>query len=185
MGLTNRRSNWRLPVTAFVAALAAALLVVAPDARADGMRVELDKAAVIKLKRDANVVVVANPNIADITVESPRLLFVLGLQPGETSLTILDEQSETILSTVIVVVPPVDRVVTVNRNVFPESTYSCDPRCALVRSPGADIAQAAAAMAAQNAALEAGAATAAVPGTGASGEQLLLPTTQGAESSVE
>lgn len=185
MGLTNRRSMRRLPAAGFAAAMLAACLLAVSAARADGMRVELDKAAVIKLKRDANVVVIANPNIADITVESPRLLFVLGLQPGETNLMVLDGDSETILSTTIVVVPPVDRVVTVNRGVLPESTYSCDPRCALVRSPGADIAQAAAAMAATASSIGQADGGGGGGAAAAGGQQLLLPTTQGAGTSVE
>ena len=58
------------------------------------------------------------------------MFFLLGIEPGETSLHILDSDGNTILQTAIVVVPTAERTVTVNRaNNLEEATYSCSPRC--------------------------------------------------------
>jgi hypothetical protein len=120
-------------------ALAQAIIIaVVAEASADRLRVELDKAILLRLEQDADVVFVANPSVADVTVESPRMLFVLGLAPGETSLRILDADGKDVVATTIVVVPTEERTVTVNRNTpggSAELTYSCDPRCAQVRTP--------------------------------------------------
>jgi Flp pilus assembly secretin CpaC len=127
-------------------ALAGVWLGAATDATADRIRVEVDKATLIRLEKDADVVFIGNPSIADVTVESPRMLFILGLFPGETSLRILDSDGKDVVATNIVVVPTEERTVTVNRNVAgagqAEITYSCDPRCALVRTPSAVQVQA-------------------------------------------
>ncbi len=94
------------------------------------------KVEVVKLDRNADVVLIANPTIADVAVENERLIFLFGLEPGETNLLILDSEGEEILAAPVVVVPILERQVTVNRaNVNEEATYSCAPRCAAVETP--------------------------------------------------
>jgi pilus assembly protein CpaC len=55
--------------------------------------VELEKGngVLIRLKRPANTVFVADPKIADIQVKSPRLIYVLGITTGETTLIAVDK----------------------------------------------------------------------------------------------
>lgn len=146
-------------------ALAAVVVVaVVAEAAADRLRVELDKAVLLRLEKDADVVFVANPSVADVTVESPRMLFVLGLAPGETSLRILDADGQDVIATTIVVVPVEERTVTVNRNTptgGKELTYSCDPRCTQVRTPTGVKVEAAAFGSAPSAPADQGAAASA------------------------
>ena len=98
--------------------------------------VPVHKAEVVKLDRDASVVLIANPIIANVAVESKRLIFLFGLEPGETNLHILDAEGNEILSAPVVVVPVLERRVTINRvNMNEVATYSCAPRCALVATP--------------------------------------------------
>lgn len=98
--------------------------------------VTVNKVEVINLERDATVVLIANPVIADVAVESERLIFLFGLEPGETNLLILDAEGEKILSMPVVVVPNLDRQVTINRaSVNEEATYICAPRCAAIATP--------------------------------------------------
>ena len=155
----------------WLVALAGVWLGGPADAASDRIRVELDKATLIRLEKDADVVFIGNPAVADVTVESPRLLFILGLTPGETCLRILDADGADIVATNIVVVPTADRTVTVSRNTPNrggiELTYSCDPRCALVRTPSA----------AEIEALSVGNVTAASTGDSGTlgGEQLAVP----------
>lgn len=106
-------------------------------AAAEALRVQLDSASVVKLKKDAATVIIGNPNIAEVSVESPTLIFVFGIRPGETSLTIMDEEGTTLFAAPVVVTPPALRAVTVDRNIL-EFTFTCDPRCAQTRTPGED-----------------------------------------------
>ncbi len=132
-----RRRGAALAIAA--AALGAALFASGP-VRAEQnapLSVAVDKARILRLDHDASLVMVANPDIADVSVESPRLLFILGRAPGETNLYVLNGRGREILNTALVVVPNDEREVTVNRN-LDEGTLSCDPRCAPVPTPRSD-----------------------------------------------
>lgn len=103
---------------------------------AEVITVPVHKVEVLKLDRNAGVVLIANPTIADVAVESKRLIFIFGLEPGETNLLILDTAGNEILTTPVVVVPILERQVTVNRaSANEEATYSCLPRCASIETP--------------------------------------------------
>jgi len=118
------------------AMLAAAMALVAgllPALAAGPLTVTVNKSHLVRLQQDAEIIMVGNPTIADIAVESARLFFLLGIEPGETSLHILDGDGNTIMESAIVVVPTAERTVTVNRaSNLEEATYSCSPRCAAV-----------------------------------------------------
>lgn len=105
--------------------------------------VPVHKVKVVTLDRNAGVVLIANPTIADVAVENKRMIFLFGLEPGETNLLILDTAGEEILTAPVVVVPILERRVTVNRASANEvATFSCAPRCAAVATPagtGAEI----------------------------------------------
>ena len=120
----------------WLAAIAVVVLFGATAADAhDAVNVVAGKAHVMRLNQDAGVVLIADPTIADVAVESPRLIFILGRRPGETNLNILDDDGKEIVHVDVVVVPNPDRVVTVHRGVA-EATLSCAPRCASVATPG-------------------------------------------------
>ena len=106
-----------------------------PSATAETVDIRLDKAEVLRLPAPAAIIVVGNPAIADVTVETPLLLFVTGLAPGETNLLILDEDGEMIADYELIVIAERERHVTVNRSAVQLSTYSCDPRCIEVLNP--------------------------------------------------
>jgi hypothetical protein len=99
------------------------------------IQVVVDKAEVLHLAVDASTILTANPEIIDLVVESPQLLLLLGKRPGETNLIILGERGREILVADVVVVPNLERHVTVYRNTE-ESTLSCALRCASVPTPG-------------------------------------------------
>ncbi len=130
--------------------------VVEPEPEAPApLRVVLDKARLMRLDKDASIVMVANPAIADVAIESSRMIFVLGRQIGETNFFVLDAQGNEIFQADLVVVPNLDRAVTLYRNTA-EETYSCEPRCQTVTTPtGTDGAAAAASTGAAAAAVAA------------------------------
>ena len=67
----------------------------------ESIAVEVNKGAMVRLSSPASTVFVADPNIADIQVKSPSLVYLLGKKAGETTLYAVDE-SENILASVAI-----------------------------------------------------------------------------------
>ncbi len=100
------------------------------------LRVTLDKAEALTVGGNAAVVLVANPQIADVVAERHHIVFVVGKRPGETRLYVYSDAGRPLLEREVVVVPQDERAVTIVRDTQP-TTYSCDPRCiAVSSSPG-------------------------------------------------
>ncbi len=134
--------------TAAVLAIALSAAVCLGDAvrAADGplMVVIYDKARVIHLAKPVRRLIVGNPGIADVSLESPRLLYIFGKAPGETNLIALDDNDRPLLSLSLVVTTGSDRHVAVH---VPGADgpvtrdYSCvGNRCLRVPSPEANAA---------------------------------------------
>lgn len=118
--------------------LAAILTSIAmPAWSADPLDVEVGKSRMLRLTADPAIVMVADPAVADVVVEEGRVIFLVGLQTGETNVYILDDDGEVVLSRDLVVKPQDTRHVTVHRGVE-EATMSCNPRCAGVANPAAE-----------------------------------------------
>jgi hypothetical protein len=111
----------------------------APAAEADPLVVTLDKPYVMRLVKPARRVIVGNPAIADVTLESPTLIYVFGKTPGETGLIVLGEGDRTVLSRPVVVTTNAERTVSVHLPGTDGPTgrdYSCLPdRCLRIASP--------------------------------------------------
>jgi hypothetical protein len=112
----------------------------------DVIAVPLGKTKILRLDRPAAVIILAKPEIADIVLESPRFLFMIGRQAGETSLTILDSGRNEILVGTLAVTPEDERHISIQRhcsakgggNCVPEETLNCiNGRCTVVETPGA------------------------------------------------
>ena len=115
------------------ALLAAALATVAlPSAAMAGdqvFRVDLNKTQIVRLPAKAGSIVIGNPSIADVSVQNPDTVFVVGRGYGETNLVVLDRQGRTVMDADIQVT-----AVTPNHGVrvFSGSarrSYSCAPYC--------------------------------------------------------
>jgi pilus assembly protein CpaC len=87
-------------VTAAPAAAQPVQLVSAGHARMD---VEVGKGRLLKLTRNAATVFVADPEIADIQVKSPRLVYVFAKKPGETTVFAVDGGDDVLASVEITV----------------------------------------------------------------------------------
>ncbi len=70
------------------------------------INLETNKGVLIRLDRPATTVFIANPEIADIQVKSPRLIYILAKKPGETTLYAVDKAERVLVS----------RRITVNHN---------------------------------------------------------------------
>lgn len=67
------------------------------------LHLSLDQSELIQLTEDAASIIVANPSHASVLVDTPRHVVVVPRQPGTTSLTILNESGDTILSRQLVI----------------------------------------------------------------------------------
>jgi pilus assembly protein CpaC len=93
------------PIAALAAALLALGFAVMPTAaqnlvRPTGQAISIDvsKGVLISLDNNADTVFVADPNIADVQVKSPKLIYLFGKAPGETSLYAVDANQKVLLS---------------------------------------------------------------------------------------
>jgi len=114
-----------------------AAVLLAGAAHATQLTVETGKAKALKLKTNADSVIIGNPNIADVAVHDDTLLFLTGKAYGTTNLMIFDNEGNTILSADVVVTANSTSWVSVNR-AGTNFTYDCSPTCRPTMSPGDD-----------------------------------------------
>ncbi|MEH2525178.1 MULTISPECIES: pilus assembly protein N-terminal domain-containing protein [unclassified Bradyrhizobium] len=116
----------------FGSSLAAGLLLwpavclAAPDP--DRIAVYVDQAKLVKLPAKVSTIVVGNPLIADVTLQSGGIVVVTGKGYGATNFIAMDRNGEVLVDRQIQVEGPTDQLVTVYRGVERES-YSCMPIC--------------------------------------------------------
>ena len=95
---------------------------------ADTLTVTVDQATIIRLPEKVATIVVGNPLIADVAVQSGGLVVVTGKGYGSTNLIVLDRAGAVLMERSVVVRGAIDRSVQVYRGVERE-TYSCTPDC--------------------------------------------------------
>ncbi|GAB4121037.1 MAG: type II and III secretion system protein family protein [Rhodothalassiaceae bacterium] len=71
---------------------------------------ETNKGILLRLDRPANDIFIANPKIADVQVKSPRLIYVFGIAPGETTIYALGDDERPIYSANLVVSTNLERL---------------------------------------------------------------------------
>ena len=94
----------------------------------DAIAVNVDQAKLVKLPTRVATIVVGNPLIADVTLQTGGILVVTGKGYGATNFIAMDRAGEVLVDRVIQVEGPTDQVVTIYRGVDRES-YSCRPIC--------------------------------------------------------
>ncbi|HYH17402.1 MAG TPA: type II and III secretion system protein family protein [Azospirillum sp.] len=76
---------------------------VAQDASV--LRLEQDKGQMVRLRQAASSVFIANPDIADVQVMSPTMVYVFGKKPGETSLLAVNGGEQMVANRRVIVTP--------------------------------------------------------------------------------
>jgi Flp pilus assembly secretin CpaC len=109
------------------AATAAALLGVVP-AQADDLIVKYDQSQLLRLPRPAAEIIIGNPAIADVAVQSDNLLVVTGKTFGITNIIVLDAKRNVIQDQRVLVKRDEARVVNLQRGTERQS-YNCAPQC--------------------------------------------------------
>jgi len=94
----------------------------------DAIGVVVDQAKLVRLPDKISTLVVGNPLIADVTLQTGGLMIVTGKGYGSTNVIAMDRDGNVLIDRMIQVEGPTDKLVTVYRGVDRE-TYSCTPVC--------------------------------------------------------
>ena len=65
--------------------------------------IEINEGNLVRIERPAAAVFVANPEIAEVAVKSPRLIYVFAKKPGETTLYAVDQKEAVVANLRLVV----------------------------------------------------------------------------------
>jgi Flp pilus assembly secretin CpaC len=130
MSFSSKRKRARALVGFRALAIGILLWPVAAFAQpsADVIAVNVDQAKLVRLPTRVATIVVGNPLIADVTLQTGGIIVVTGKGYGATNFIAMDRAGEILVDRVIQVEGPTDRLVTVYRGVDRES-YSCMPVC--------------------------------------------------------
>src|SRR5438270_4595505 len=123
-----RRSRASLKVLSLGLGILACPIASVAEPTADNIAVNVDQAKLVKLPSRVATIVVGNPLIADVTLQSGGIVVVTGKGYGATNFVAMDRGGEILVDRVIQVEGPTDQLVTVYRGIERES-YSCMPMC--------------------------------------------------------
>ena len=114
-----RLSNYLSISARFIAvAIAFAVLLLANAASAfqiiptsgEPLIIQLDQGTLVRLDQTPKSVVIANPAIADISIRSPKLMYVFGLKVGDTTMYAVDGHENVLFNVTLRVVQNLTRV---------------------------------------------------------------------------
>jgi Flp pilus assembly secretin CpaC len=127
MATTNRNDGRKAARMLALACALTAPWMVPPASAAEPLAVVVDQATLVKLPQGVATIVVGNPLIADVALQSGGLMVVTGKGYGTTNLIVLDRAGKQLMDRIIEVRGPSDTVL-VFRGPARES-YSCAPNC--------------------------------------------------------
>jgi Flp pilus assembly secretin CpaC len=110
------------------AAMAAAALLGGVSAKAEDLIVKYDQSQLLRLPRPAAEIIIGNPSIADVAVQSGNLLVVTGKSFGITNIIALDANRNVIRDQRVLVKRDEGKVVNLQRGTERQS-YNCTPQC--------------------------------------------------------
>ncbi len=142
LGRTKNASAATRLGTALAAGLSCltALFGVVTPAAANDLVVRYDQSTLIRLPRAVADIIVGNPSIADVSVQSGNMLVVTGKSFGVTNIITLDGDRNIIQDQRIVVVRDEARVLNLHRG-GARASYNCAPDCNQVLTIGDDPSQ--------------------------------------------
>jgi hypothetical protein len=108
--------------------LIASLALSAIRANASELVVKYDQSQLLRIDRPVSEIIIGNPSIADVSIQSKQLLVVTGKSFGKTNIILLDTEKNVIREQLVVVQQDQTQVVNLHRGGARES-YNCSPRC--------------------------------------------------------
>ncbi len=88
------------------------------------LALERNHGRLVRLPRPASTVFIANPEIADIQVKSPSLIYLLAKAPGETTLFAVDERDVVLANIDVAVTPDLARLRAAIRELLPDGNIT-------------------------------------------------------------
>jgi Pilus formation protein N terminal region len=123
--LSSPKLSQRLLVAAALVAAGASQSAMAAS---KVVQVLVDQATLVRLDRPAAEIVVGNPSIADVSVQSGKVLVVTGKSFGETNLIVMDVDGKVVANRQLIVQEPRTGFVTMYRG-GARQTLHCAPYC--------------------------------------------------------
>lgn len=108
--------------------LVAAVLALAAPAQAEDLIVKYDQSQLLRLPRPAAEIIIGNPSIADVTVQTGNLLVITGKTFGITNIIALDAERNVIWDERVLVRRDEGKVVNLQRGTSRYS-FNCTPQC--------------------------------------------------------
>ena len=121
----------------FILAVAAGAFVPM-QVRADDLVVKFDQSQILRLSRPASEIIVGNPSIVDVAVQSGNILVITGKSFGITNIIALDGERNVIQDQRLAVRRDEVGVVNVTKGTA-RQTYACLPQCNPTVTVGDDI----------------------------------------------
>lgn len=116
------------------------LVVLQPAAKADQiLSIPLATVRILQLQAPAKDIIIADPGIADVTMQAPDRMVLIGKQAGRTSLIILDSDKKVLLSRMVVVSDGDGGLVVVHGprgSTLSQDSYACAAHCTLISGMG-------------------------------------------------
>lgn len=109
-----------------------------PAAAAEDLVVRYDQSQLLRLPRAISEIIVGNPSIADVTIQSGTMLVITGKTFGITNIIALDEDKNVIQDQRVVVERDERGIVNVSRAGLRRS-FSCNPNCAPTITIGDEV----------------------------------------------
>ena len=91
---------------------------------ATSVNLEAGKGTLVRLDRPASAVFVADPEVCDVQLTSPRLVYLLAKKPGETSVYAVDEAENVLANVEVTVGHNLGRINAAVRTLYPDADIS-------------------------------------------------------------
>jgi hypothetical protein len=111
-----------------LAAGTAVAVALAGPAAAEDLVVKYDQSQLLRLPKPVAEIIIGNPTIADVTIQSSNMLVVTGKSFGITNIIALDNERNIIQDQRVMVIREESKVVSVQKGGKRES-YNCAPQC--------------------------------------------------------
>jgi Flp pilus assembly secretin CpaC len=129
-------------VRAVVPLVAMPIMILAsqagPAAATEDLIVRYDQSQLLRLPRPVSEIIVGNPSIADVTVQSGNMLVITGKTFGITNIIAIDDDKNVIQDQRVVVERDERGIVNVSRAGLRKS-FSCNPNCAPTITIGDEV----------------------------------------------
>lgn len=128
--LVSLQSPQKSSVAALLAGVTvcAAIALATTPSKADDLIIKFDQSQLLRLPKPAAEIIIGNPAIADVSIQTGNLLVITGKTFGITNIIALDAERNVIQDQRILVRRDENKVVNIYRS-GDRASYNCAPQC--------------------------------------------------------